>query len=159
MKSVTNKKIITIVLTTLTLLAITAVFAMSNNNSNFQESKSVLGEFTQKTNVSVQVISNNELEVEASFGKKIVRLGVELSNNSNTELLVSPGLQTFLVGSNNKLYSFTAVYSTDQPIGGVVEAGTKIKMDLDFEIPETVSPKTFIFQKDATSPQVEVQIN
>ncbi len=154
-----NNKIILILVTALILVGIAAFFGLINNQPSGNENNSVLGTSQKQSEVAIKVLSTDQLEVESGYGKKVIRLGVEVQNDSNADLLLSPGLQTFLSGNNGTLYNYTAVYNNSQPVGGVIESGSKIKLDLDYEIPNSVYPKSFIFQKDATSAQIETSLN
>lgn len=86
-----------------------------------------------------------------------VRIQAKIMNNSSQALLVSPGLQTWLVTAAGERIPYTADFlKKSETTGGSVAANESLDIVLDYKISPNSSPKTLLFQADAASLPIEV---
>lgn len=119
------------------------------------------------TNVLGLTASNNYYDLEVSgvsvgpvnqvSSTKRATVTLTLGNNSNEILQVSPGLQMFLVGSDGKIYPMTARYlAAGTSLGGPLASNGSMTINVDYDIPANVSPKTFTYQPDSSKPTANI---
>lgn len=74
---------------------------------------------------------------------------LNITNTSADVLQISPGLHLSIIGSDQQIYTVTADYlANGAVIGGPIQPGANMTLDVDFKLPLNVKPKTLRFQPD-----------
>jgi len=90
---------------------------------------------------------------------KRITVYLNLENDSDSVLQVSPGLQMQLADQANKLYSVTANYLVaNEVIGGPLVSKTSTHLAIDFDIPQYAIPTQLIYQPDGSVPQTRIHL-
>lgn len=91
-------------------------------------------------------------DVVPANGSQRVSVAVRVTNTTEAELLLSPGLQFWIEDASGNRYPYTAEY--DDPTvasGGPVGAYQVSNLQLNFTVPMDSAPTELIFQQDASA--------
>ncbi len=92
-------------------------------------------------------------------GLKRVTVALNIDNLTSDIIQISPGLQMFLRTSTGQQYNLTAKYlAPGIDIGGPVAAGAQTSLNVDFDLPASSTPTTFIYQPDAGSTPSQIKL-
>lgn len=119
----------------------------------------VLSESSKRSDYQLTIAKVTKDGVNSSAQTKRFTVSPVILNLSDKTIQLSPGLQMFLNDKNNVRYSMTARYlAAGKVVGGPLAGHTSTRLDVDFEIPISSTPKQFIFQVDGGSAPTTVEL-
>ena len=112
------------------------------------------------SDIVVKVNYLKKYPINSTTQEQRVTANVSITNNSNQELQISPGLQIQLADRNNNYYSMTADYLPKSVVlGGPLSPGATWTKPIDFNIPAGRTPIKLVFQTAINSKPLVIGIN
>ncbi len=102
--------------------------------------------------------------VDININSKTLRasrltINIQIKNNSINILQFSPGLNLKLVDSEGIEYLPTMKFVDPAVVlGGPINSGQRLTLDIDFEVPETTSLEKLVYQQDQVSEKLEIKL-
>lgn len=159
----------TLLVLPLCLLLIGGIFAGTNLSRksdqkklySYKETGSVLGASVSNQSVTVSADKiKQETEAEGLIqGYRRVTLTITIQNNSANIIQFSPGLNIKALDKSGVSYYPTMKFNAPGvAIGGPIDSGQKLTLDIDFEVPETTSLEKLVYQQDQVSEKLEIKL-
>ncbi len=119
----------------------------------------VLGETYEAKGYTIAINRIQSYPVDETSADKRIQVEIALTNTSDSTLQLSPGLQMYLQDSKGMAYPVTARYLGEgEAVGGPVGPGATTNVTVDFDLPPSASPASFIYQSDISSEQQVIKL-
>lgn len=121
--------------------------------------KGVLGESYQAKGYVLTLGDVKSYPIDETTATVRTMTEVVITNNSDTVLQISPGLQMFIIDRDGGPHTVTARYlNVGVTIGGPIGPGETAHINADFDLPADLMANSFVFQKDAASEPTVVSL-
>lgn len=144
-------------LTALSLFTIGTVlsFFLYMNNSHAEQTTA------QTVNgVSITAVSTSSTPIVDDPKNTHAHIVIELSNNRDSELLLSPGLSFLLKTSTGTAYPLTLQFQDQTTVlGGVIAPNQTVNLPLDFIVPTAQQVTSLLFQENAGAESMSLMLS